>query len=107
MILVTGGLGFIGTHTARALIDLGQPCVLAQRRQPENPPVPAETVQADIADLDSLRAVGERRKITGIVHLAGSMPWPPGPEQPVEAARKALGSLFNVLQVAQEWGVTR
>ncbi|WP_043726958.1 NAD(P)-dependent oxidoreductase [Kutzneria sp. 744] len=113
MILVTGGLGFIGTHTARALLDLGRPCVLAQRRPASDPPVPAEIVQADIADLDSLRAIGRRHKITGILHLAGSMPWPPAPEQsgpdqqPIEAARTALGSLFNVLQVAQEWGVSR
>jgi UDP-glucose 4-epimerase len=107
MILVTGGLGFIGTHTARALLELGRPVVLAQRRPAENPPVPAEIVQADINDLASLRAVGDRFKITGIVHLAGSMPWPATSEQPVEAARRALGSLFNVLQVAKDWGVAR
>jgi UDP-glucose 4-epimerase len=107
MILVTGGLGFIGRHTARALLDLGRPCVLAQRRPPENRQGPTEIVQVDLADLDSLRAVGHRHKITGIVHLAGSMPWPPSPEQPIEAARRALGTLFNVLQVAAEWGVGR
>jgi UDP-glucose 4-epimerase len=37
MILITGGLGFIGSHTARALLDLGEPCVLVQRRQPVLP----------------------------------------------------------------------
>jgi len=107
MILVTGGLGFIGTHTAQALLDLGQPCVLAQRRPAEHPPVPAEVARADINDVDSLRAVGDRYKITGIVHLAGSMPWPLTDEPPVEAARRAVGSLFNVLQVAADWGVGR
>ncbi len=35
------------------------------------------------------------------------MPWPPSSEPPVQAARRALGSLFNVMQAAQEWGVTR
>jgi UDP-glucose 4-epimerase len=107
MILVTGGLGFIGTHTARALVDLGESCVLAQRRPPTDPPVPAEVAQVDLADLAALRAVGDRHKITGIVHLAGSMPWPPGGEQPVEAARRALDGLFNVFQAAQDWGVDR
>lgn len=32
MILVTGGLGMIGAHTARALVDLGHEVVTAHRR---------------------------------------------------------------------------
>jgi len=32
MILITGGLGFIGAHTARALLDLGESCLLTQHR---------------------------------------------------------------------------
>jgi nucleoside-diphosphate-sugar epimerase len=32
MILITGGLGFIGSHTTQALLDLGESCVLVQRR---------------------------------------------------------------------------
>ncbi|TDC54266.1 NAD(P)-dependent oxidoreductase [Actinomadura sp. KC345] len=111
MILVTGGLGFIGFHSVRALLDLGESCVLVQRRAGT---VPADLAggrvaaeRADITDLSALRDVGRRHEITGILHLAGSMPWPPDPEQPVEAARKALGGLFNVLQAAQDWGVGR
>lgn len=111
MILVTGGLGFIGSHTVRALLDLGEGCVLVQRRAGE---VLAELAdaqvvveQADITDLSALRDIGTRHKITGIVHLAGSMPWPPGPDEPVEATRKAIGGLLNVFEVAQAWGVER
>lgn len=32
VILVTGGLGSIGSHTARALLDLGEPVVLTAHR---------------------------------------------------------------------------
>ncbi len=37
MILITGGLGFIGSHTTRALLELGESCVLAQRRAADAP----------------------------------------------------------------------
>jgi UDP-glucose 4-epimerase len=109
MILVTGGLGFIGSHTAQALLDLGEGCVLLQRRPVEVPAglADAQVEQADVADLAALLDVGARHKITGIVHLAGSMPWPPSSAEPVEAARSAIGSLLNVLRAAQSWGVPR
>ncbi|RZS44891.1 NAD-dependent epimerase/dehydratase family protein [Herbihabitans rhizosphaerae] len=96
MILVTGGLGFIGSHTVRALLDLGESAVLVQRRAVG---VPADLVgeqvvmeQADITDLEALRDIGARHKITGIVHLAGSVPWPPGPDEPIAGARTACST---------------
>ncbi|MFL6124297.1 NAD-dependent epimerase/dehydratase family protein [Actinophytocola sp.] len=111
MILVTGGLGFIGRHTVRALLDLGESCVLLQRRTPEVPPdLAGERVaieQVDLGDLAALLAVGERHEITGIVHLAGSVPWPPGAHEPLDGAREALASLLNVVQAAAAWGVSR
>jgi UDP-glucose 4-epimerase len=111
MILVTGGLGFIGSHTVRALVGLGEGCVLVQRRTAEAPPGPAgaqvAVEQADIGDLPALLDVGTRHKITGIVHLAGSVPWPVGSDQPVADARNAIGGLLNVIEAAQEWGVAR
>lgn len=111
MILITGGLGFIGSHTVRALLDLDQPCIAVRRRNTGLPAILAgEQVlveRADVTDLAELRAIGTRHKITGIVHLAGSVPWPPSSDLPVDGARKALDSLLNVVQAAQEWGVTR
>lgn len=111
MILVTGGFGFIGSHTVRALIDQGEECVVVQRGARELPAVldgeqvPVE--QADVTDLDALLAIGRRHDITGIVHLAGSYPWPGVPDAPVETTRQVLGGLLNVVQAAQEWGVRR
>ncbi|MGW3677708.1 NAD-dependent epimerase/dehydratase family protein, partial [Streptomyces sp. NPDC005166] len=59
MILVTGGLGFIGSHTVRALLDLGEDCVVVQRHARELPAVLAgarvEVEQADVADRQGAR----------------------------------------------------
>jgi UDP-glucose 4-epimerase len=111
MILITGGLGFIGSHTVQALLDAGEECVLVQRSHAEVPAgrfdTPVAVERVDATDLDALLAVGRQHRITGIVHLAGSMPWPPSSEPPVQAARRSLGSLFNIMQAAQEWGVGR
>jgi UDP-glucose 4-epimerase len=114
MILITGGLGFVGSHTARALLSLGASCVLVQRREPVLPDDLAGDVgrrafteRADVTDLGALLEIGTRHKITGIVHLAGSVPWPPGAEPPVTGARTAVGSLLNVVQAACDWQVPR
>jgi UDP-glucose 4-epimerase len=114
MILITGGLGFIGSQTARALADLGESCLLAQRRAGTLPPALLDgtgerirTEQVDLTDREAFLALGRRYPITGIVHLAGSVPWPPGQFEPVDGARTAIGSLLNVVDAALEWQVGR
>lgn len=114
MILITGGLGFVGSHTTRALLDLGESCVLVQRRPSVVPSAFASEAgkrvfveRADLTDLAALLEIGRRHKITGIVHLAGSVPWPPAAAEPVDGARKAIASLLNVLQAARDWEVAR
>ncbi len=114
MILITGGLGFIGTHTARALLDLGESCVLVQRR-PKDRPLPeplarerAERLaveQADVHDLPELLAIGERHEITGVVHLAFG-PWP-ATQDPIADVRAGISGLLNVVEAARSWGVRR
>jgi len=114
MILITGGLGFIGSHTTRAMLDLGESCVLVQRRAAAVPDAFAGEAgrrvfveQADITNRSAFLEIGKRYKITGIVHLAGSVPWPPGAYEPVDGARKAIDSLLNVIQAASDREVAR
>lgn len=102
MILITGGLGFIGSHTACALLDLGESCVLCQRRTPEPNPLLAEEFgkrlfieQLDASDPQALLDVGERYPITGIIHLAGAYFG-----DAVEDARTNVNTLLNLVKLA-------
>jgi UDP-glucose 4-epimerase len=111
MILVTGGAGFVGSHTVRALLDLGESCVLVQRRDPGLPPLIADASgarvrveRADLADLPALLEVGERHPISGIVHLASPGI---GAADTIAALRANTDVLLNVLEAATRWKVPR
>jgi nucleoside-diphosphate-sugar epimerase len=54
MILVTGGLGMIGAHTARALVDLGHEVVVTSHRRAEVPSFLAGKVTVESLDITRL-----------------------------------------------------
>ena len=77
MILVTGGLGMIGAHTACALAGLGKQVVVTAYRRTEVPSFldGRVTVQPlDVTDRDAFLALGGRHAISDIVHLGGPSP---------------------------------
>ncbi|MEJ3658372.1 NAD(P)-dependent oxidoreductase [Actinomycetes bacterium KLBMP 9759] len=104
-ILVTGGLGMIGAHTARALLDLGHEVVVTAHRRGEVPSFLAGRVTVeplDVTDRDAFLALGGRHDISDVVHLAGSIP-----ADPVDFFRADLTGLLNALDAARAWNVRR
>ena len=106
MILVTGGLGMIGAHTARALVDLGRDVIVTTHRRTEIPSflVGRVTVEPlDVTDREAFLALGHRHDIRDIVHLAGSVPG----QDPVAYFRADTAGLLNALEAARSWSVQR
>ena len=107
MILVTGGLGMIGAHTARALVDLGHEVVVTAYRRTDVPSFLAGQVAVeslDVTDRDAFLALAGRHDISDIVHLAGTIP---DPGDPVGFFRTDTAGLLNALDAARAWGVRR
>jgi nucleoside-diphosphate-sugar epimerase len=110
MILVTGGLGMIGAHTARALVDLGQEVVVTSHRRAEVPSFLAGKVvveSLDVTDRDAFLALGDRYAISDLVHLAGTIPGSFPNQDPVHYFRTDTTGLLNALDAARSWGVRR
>ena len=106
MILVTGGLGMIGAHTAHALTGLGHEVVVTAHRRAEVPSFLAGRVtmeSLDVTDRDAFLALAGRHEISDIVHLAGSIPG----KDPVCFFRTETTGLLNALDAARTWGVRR
>jgi UDP-glucose 4-epimerase len=109
--LITGGLGFIGLHTARALLDLGEDLVLTQYRVSREPDFikdelgkRAKVEQLDVTDKARLDEIGRTHKIDRILHLAVPAL---GALTPLQDFTVNMQGLINILEAGREWEVSR
>lgn len=72
-VLVTGGAGYIGSHTVRQLLGLGHRVVIVDLEpvDPAGPLAGARSVVADVADTDALAELLREERIDGVIHFAG------------------------------------
>jgi UDP-glucose 4-epimerase len=72
-ILVTGGAGYIGSHTVRELVSRGHRVVVIDLEpiDPDGPLAGADGIVGDIADTDGLARVLRDHRVDGVIHFAG------------------------------------
>ena len=113
-ILLTGGAGFIGSHTAVACLNAGVEVVLADNFSNSSPKVldriekitgkrPA-LYNVDVCDKQALRGIFAEQSITGVVHFAGLKAVGESVRLPLAYYRNNLDSALSVLEVMQEFG---
>jgi UDP-glucose 4-epimerase len=117
MILIIGGLGFVGSNTAQAMLEVGEDCVLTRHQNNRVPAFLKDHIgkriflePLDITDAQALLELGKKYNITGIVHLAtGGLPVGPGASAPelVKDVQAAVSSIATVFQAALAWNVKR
>ena len=115
-ILVTGGAGYIGSHTTGELQNAGYEVVVLDNLSNSNAGVidgiehitgirPA-FVQMDLQDKDALRKLFEEHKgIKGIINFAASKAVGESVQKPLLYYRNNLVTLMNLLDLMPEYGV--
>jgi UDP-glucose 4-epimerase len=109
-VLVTGGAGFIGSHTVEALIEEGaQIRVLDDFSSGRESNLPLDrqlsVVKGDIRDADLVRESMEG--ITHVLHLAAQVSVQLSVDDPLASASVNVGGFLTVLDAARIAGVQR
>ncbi|MBR1538967.1 MAG: UDP-glucose 4-epimerase GalE [Bacteroidales bacterium] len=111
-VLVTGGTGYIGSHTTVELLEAGYEVVIVDNlsnsersvlkgiRNITGKQVPFH--KADCRSLASLRRVFTRYRFDAVIHFAASKAVGESVEQPLLYYQNNLTSLMNILQLMRE-----
>ncbi len=108
-VLITGGSGVVGLHTARAMAESGEDVVAYSI--PAAPPAPGlvlgnlaprvRFVEGDVRDFDRMRDTVERYNVVGIIHAAALTGEAQARARPHETFTVNVGGTGNVLEVAR------
>jgi UDP-glucose 4-epimerase len=113
-ILLTGGAGYIGSHTYVALAEAGlqpvildnfansQPAVLQRLETITGQPVPCE--RGDVLDTAFVEDVLRRHQVEGVIHFAGDKAVGESVAKPLKYYRNNLGGAVSLMQAMEAVG---
>jgi UDP-glucose 4-epimerase len=113
-ILLTGGAGYIGSHTYVALVEAGyspvildnfsnsQPAVLERLERITGRPVVCE--RGDVLDTAWVAEVLRRHQIEGVIHFAGDKAVGESVAKPLKYYRNNLGGAVSLMQAMEAAG---
>jgi UDP-glucose 4-epimerase len=113
-ILVTGGCGYIGSHTVVDLIENGYDVISVDNNSRSNPGIlkgiekitgkSVKNYKVDLCNFDDTHAIfQENEDIQGIIHFAAYKAVGESVEQPLMYFENNLFSLINLLKCVQEF----
>ena len=113
-ILVTGGAGYIGSHTCVELLDAGYDVVVFDNLYNSSPKA-VDRIQkitgrslkfykADMLDKPAVEKIFEENKIDAVIHFAGLKAVGESVHKPVEYYHTNIGGLLNLVDVMRKHG---
>lgn len=116
-VLVTGGAGYIGSHTTIELIEAGHEVIIVDDFSNSNPVVierieelsgkKVKFYEIDITDKEKLETVFKENKIDSVIHFAAYKAVGESVEKPLEYYINNLTSTLVVLDLMREYGVKK
>jgi len=114
-VLVTGGAGYIGSHTVVALVENGYtPIILDDFRNANRIVLDGltkilgflpEIIEVDVCDDNALRAIFQKYSFEGIIHFAAHKAVGESVQNPLKYYQNNLSGLINILNKMLEFGV--
>lgn len=108
--LITGGLGYIGAHVVRELIEIGYKVVLIDNlstglinRKPDK----CILVEGDVRDSNLVRSICQEHEITGVIHLASHKHARESRLNPVKYWANNVGGTLGLVQGIEGTKVSR
>lgn len=116
-VLLTGGAGYIGSHTALVLLEGGHEVVVlddysnssreAVSRVEQLTGREIQVIEADLADMGAAKAALEGVGFEAVIHFAGLKAVGESVAQPTRYYRTNIVSTLNLLDIMRERGVTK
>ena len=114
-ILITGGTGFIGSHTVVELLSIGKEVVIVDNlsnskecvldRIEKITGIRPKFYKADLLDYDATEKIFKENKIDSVIHFAGLKAVGESVAKPLEYYQNNLGSTLNLCRLMRDYGV--
>ena len=114
-ILLAGGAGYIGSHTAVELLEAGYDVIIADnysnscpeavKRVEEITGKSVKAYEVDIKDAEKLSKVFEENKIEAVIHFAGLKAVGESVAKPVLYYRNNIDTTLSLLECMEKYGV--
>ena len=108
-ILVTGGAGFIGSHTVLRLAELGHECVVVDNlgNGHADAVLHGVLVEADVRDTDRLAGLLAEHRIDGVIHFAAFIEAGVSVVDPLRFWDNNIGGTWSVLSAMRDASVDK
>jgi UDP-glucose 4-epimerase len=107
-VLVTGGAGYIGSHTVHELVDAGERVVVLDNLSTgfrSALPKPLLPIVGDVGDPALVTSIIEAHRVDAIIHFAGSIVVPESVRDPLGYYRNNTVNSRNLMETAVKCGV--